>query len=302
MQKWIKKGLVFKPNSNESWLYSHAAVPIAYHLEDDIYRIYFSSRDKENRSQTAYLELDINNPSKILRICKKPILTFGEIGTFDDSGAMASCLAKNSKLFLYYIGWNKGYTTPFHNSIGLAISDDNGENFQKYAQGPIVDRIPTEPFFTASSYVLKEKNKWKMWYLSGVKWEKIGKEIRPYYHIKYADSHDGITWKRDGIVCIDFKNEKEHAISRPFILQEDGIYKMWYSYRGPKTYRIGYAESSDGINWNRKDEEVGLDVSNSGWDSEMIEYPFIFLHKGTKHMLYNGNNYGESGFGIAILE
>jgi len=103
-------------------------------------------------------------------------------------------------------------------------------------------------------------------------------------------------------VCIDFKNEKEHAISRPCVLFEDKIYKMWYSYRGPKTYRIGYAESPDGISWNRKDEEVGLDVSDSGWDSEMIEYPFIFTHKGTKHMLYNGNNYGESGFGIAILE
>jgi len=102
MQKWIKKGLVFKPNSNESWLCSHAAVPIAYHLDDDIYRIYFSSRDKENRSQIAYLELDINNPSKILHICKKPVIPFGEIGTFDDNGAMPSCIIKNSKIFLYY--------------------------------------------------------------------------------------------------------------------------------------------------------------------------------------------------------
>ena len=177
-----------------------------------------------------------------------------------------------------------------------------GKNFQKYAQGPIIDRNYLEPTLTASSYVLKEDKKWRMWYLSGTKWEKIGKEIRPYYHIKYAESEDGINWKRNGIVCIDFKNEKEHAISRPCVLFEDKIYKMWYSYRGPKTYRIGYAESLDGINWKRKDEEVGLDVSDSGWDSEMIEYTYAFNHNGTKYMLYNGNHYGESGFGLAILE
>ena len=77
---------------------------------------------------------------------------------------------------------------------------------------------------------------------------------------------------------------------------------MWYSYRGNgdiATYRIGYADSPDGVNWTRRDEEAGITVAENGWDSEMICYPFIFDYKSERYMLYNGNAYGKTGFGIA---
>ena len=121
-----------------------------------------------------------------------------------------------------------------------------------------------------------ENDVWKMWYLSCVKWVIRDSKPNPYYHIKYAESNDGINWTRNGTVCIDFKNENEWAISRPCVLRERGLYKMWYSYRGANTYRIGYAESKDGISWDRQDDQVGINISESGWDSEMIEYPFVF--------------------------
>jgi len=136
-----------------------------------------------------------------------------------------------------------------------------------------------------------------------VKWVVENESPKPYYHLKYAESEDGIHWERKGIVCIDFKYEGETRIARPCVIKEDGIYKMWYCYAiGSGGYRIGYAESEDGIRWERKDEEAGIDVSESGWDSEMICYPFVFEHKGRKYMLYNGNEYGKTGFGYAILE
>ena len=119
--------------------------------------------------------------------------------------------------------------------------------------------------------------------------------------IKYAESNDGISWKRDGRIALNFKNDQEYAMSRPFVIKESGIYKMWYSYRGD-AYRIGYAESSDAIQWNRKDELVGIDVSAGDWDSETVEYPFLFDHKGQRYMFYNGNAYGKTGFGLAVLE
>lgn len=121
-----------------------------------------------------------------------------------------------------------------------------------------------------------------------------------YYHIKYAESLNGIDWERKGIVCIDFKSNDEYAIARPCVLKEEGIYKMWYSYRG-ESYRIGYAESKDGIQWERKDKEAGIDVSATGWDSEMICCPHVFEHNGEKYMLYNGNGYGKTGIGLAVL-
>jgi hypothetical protein len=140
-----------------------------------------------------------------------------------------------------------------------------------------------------------------MWYLSGMKWMMEARAPKHYYHIKYAESHDGIDWRRTGTVCIDFKDQDEYAISRPTVLRENGLYRMWFSHRG-HSYRIGYADSRNGILWNRRDKDVGMDVSESGWDSEMIEYPFVFRHGERLYMLYNGNGYGRTGVGLAVLE
>jgi hypothetical protein len=120
------------------------------------------------------------------------------------------------------------------------------------------------------------------------------------YHIKYAESEDGINWYRDKVVAIDYANDGEYAISRPSVIHDHECWRMWYSYRG-QSYRIGYAESADGIHWKRLDSQVGIDVSTTGWDSEMIEYPFVFDHKGQRYMFYNGNGYGKTGFGLAVL-
>lgn len=304
-QKWKKLGKIFEPDNNYSWMISHASVPFIDRLKADEYKIYFSSRDKKNRSLTGWVKIDMHNPLKIKSISTKPILALGKPGFFDEDGIMGcQILNIKGKKYLYYIGWNKAVNVPFKNAIGLAISE-NGKIFEKFSCGPILDRSIYDPCFVASLCVIQEKGKYKMWYLSCVDWKLLSNSVTHFYHIKYAESIDRINWKREGIVAIDFKYKNEHAISVPRVIKEDGIYKMWYSYRaGPKslTYRIGYAESLDGIKWTRKDEEVGLDVSDSGWDSEMICYPYIFDHNGKRYMLYNGNGYGKTGFGLAILE
>jgi hypothetical protein len=299
--KWIKQGLIFEPQPNLDWMRTHAAVPLADWIGEDRYRIYFSGRDQLNRSQTGFIEIDLNNPHRIVALSDEPVLKVGGLGTFDESGAMASWMVRwGDKKYLYYIGWNLGVTVAFRNSIGVAISHDGGRTFVKYSDGPILDRTVHDPFFVASSCVLVEDGRWRMWYLSCVGWEMEGGRPRHRYHIKHAESDNGLEWKRTGVVCIDFKSGDEYAISRPCVMKENDIYKMWYSYRG-RSYRIGYAESRDGLKWERKDEEAGIAVSDSGWDSEMIEYPFVFDHKGERYMLYNGNGYGQTGFGLAVL-
>ena len=137
-----------------------------------------------------------------------------------------------------------------------------------------------------------------MYYVSGCGWKH--KDL-PRYNIKIATSNDGRVWNRDGHVCIDFKDSNENALARPYVLFEDEIWKMWFSHKG-ETYRFGYAESENGIIWERRDEFSGLNVSRSGWDSEMIEYAAVINHKGQHFMFYNGNNYGEHGIGLAIEE
>ena len=83
---------------------------------------------------------------------------------------------------------------------------------------------------------------------------------------------------------------------------------MWFSYRfnlgyreKNRGYRIGYAYSEDLHNWTRKDEFAGIDMSEDGWDSESISYPFVFRLDGKVYMLYQGNEIGKNGFGLAQL-
>ena len=306
MQSWVKLGRIFEVNQNSDWMYSHASVPFSEPIEGDLFKIYFSCRNINNESSIGYIIIDLYDHEDIIEVSSKPVLSKGDLGLFDDSGVMGSCILNiGNQKYLYHIGWNLGVTVPFRNSIGLAVSNDDGNTFQKAFSGPILDRSKDEPYFTASSCVIRDDGIYKIWYLSCTEWFERKNKIIHNYHIKYAESSDGINWKRQGIVAIDYKDKYEYAISVPRVLKENGVYKMWFSSRGTKevpTYRIRYAESSDGIHWIRKDNEVGIDVSRGGWDSEMICYPFVFDHKGKRYMLYNGNDYGKTGFGLAVLE
>lgn len=303
--KWKKLGLIFNSNKESDWMYSHAMIPVAEHLYDDIFRIYFSPRDKENRGHGAYLEIDINEPQKILNLSKEPVLEPGELGCFDDSGALPNSLLEiNGEKYLYYTGINIGVTVKIRNSIGLAKWNNEKNVFERVYKGPIIDRTKESPHFTATPEVIYDNGIYKSWFTSCVKWEKINNEVKHFYNLEYAESTDGINWKRDKNIAIDFKDEFEYALGVPRVKKDNDLYKMWFCSRATKdipTYRIRYAESNDGINWIRKDE-VGIDVSKDGWDSEMICYPFIFDHKDKRYMLYNGNGYGKTGFGLAILE
>ena len=297
--KWIKKGLIIRPAGNLDWMVTHAMLPFAERIGGDLYRIYFSGRDRFNRSLIGYVEVNINEPEKILYITEKPVLGLGALGCFDDNGVTPSWVVNyNDNKYLYYIGWNAGATVRMGLVAGLAISRDGGKMFTRLSRGPLLERTVAEPYsILTAPCVLIENEIWRMWYVSGVEW--VDKDT-PRYNIKCSESRDGINWDREGIVCIDFKSPDENALARPCVIKENGIYKMWYSYKG-ENYRIGYAESKDGIIWERKDDEARIDVSESGWDSEMIEYAFVFEHKQIKYMLYNGNDYGKEGIGYAIM-
>lgn len=299
--RWIKKGVIFAPHNNSDWLFSHAALPVVDRI-GDVYRVYFSSRDTYGRAQVGYFDIDLGAPEKLLRLSEQPVIGLGPLGAFDDSGITTSWIVNHGqKKYHYYSGWTAGLTVPFYFYIGLAISEDGGETYRKVSPAPILERNEIDPYLTASPCVFVEDGRWRMWYVSGTGWEMKDDRPRHYYHIKYAESDDGIHWKREGIVCIDYQSPQEYAFARPCVIKNGGLYQMWYSYRGD-AYRIGYAESADGLTWTRKDRDSGIDVSESGWDSEMIEYPFVLDQNGQRYMFYNGNGYGKTGIGLAVLE
>jgi predicted GH43/DUF377 family glycosyl hydrolase len=300
---WIKKGLIFEANKQYDWLQSHAQLPVADIISDNVVRVYFASRNSNSFSSIGYVELDVKNNFKVLKTSEQPVLGPGKIGHFDEHGVFpASIVNFGSKKYLYFIGWNQGCKPPlFYSSIGLAVSEDSGKTFQKISEGPILSRGEFDPCLVTSPNVFIEDGLWKMTYVSGVKWKLENDQLKSFYHIKYAESENGIDWKREGIICIDFRDEKETNIARSAVVIENGIYKVWFCYvYGTTKYRIGYAESKDCKIWLRKDAEAGISVSEHDFDNEMICYPNIIIIQGKKHMFYNGNNFGEKGFGLAI--
>lgn len=308
--KWVKKGLIYNTTGEIEWSRSHAQVPKADVVDDATLRIYYGTRDEENRTRTSYIEVSTVDPKKILYVHKNYILKLGRIGSFDDCGIMPSCIVNyTSNKYLFYTGWNTDKKVPYRLAIGLAISKDGGEKFMKVSEGPIIDRCFYEPLSVSQPFVIFENGIWRMWYSSFTKWEEIKGRLEPYYNIKYAESKDGIKWKLTGITCIDY-DEDSDALINPYVWIENDKYNMLYSYRKNVdyrlskdfSYRIGYAISNDGLNWNKIDGLKGLEVSDKGWDSEMIAYPNIYEHSGKKYLLYNGNGFGRTGFGYALMK
>jgi len=301
---WKKFGRIFVAQGQYEWMQSYVAMPMVLHLSGDMYRVYFGTRNKDNQPYIGFVEFDIKDPSEITRISDNYVLGPGPMGFFDENGVYPGRIVediKTGKLHMYYMGRSNGMHPVFYMAIGLAVSDDGGQTFRRYSDGPLMCRSQHDPSMVSTPWVLREDDKWRMWYLSGLGWKGDGDKIQSFYHIKYAESEDGIHWIRDGHIAIDLRPD-ETNIAAPSILRSATEYEMWYSYSSGTGYQIGYAVSSDGYEWIRKDEEVGIELSKKGWDSKCMAYPCVFSHKDRRYMLYSGNGNGQEGIGLAIQD
>ena len=295
---WIKKNNIFNEH--------HSQVPVIDEY-DNFYRIHYSTRI-DGKSNPMFIDVDKNNLSNIINKSEKPILSLGDRGSFDWAGIMPTeIITVNNIKYLYYIGWSLRTDVPYHNNLGLAISRDNGNTWEKYSKGPVLSTSHLEPGYIGTVSILIEKNIWRMWYLSCLNWVESDLGMEPTYDIKYAESDDGINWKPLGITCIPLDND-EGGISSQRVLKFNDEYHMWYSIRNKldyrknteNSYRIKKSTSKDGINWV-KNNMIELDIDlNSNWDNIMVCYPFIIKNKNKLIMFYNGNEFGKTGIGYAI--
>lgn len=311
--EWIKKGLIIEASGQREWMSSHIQNPYAVEFETFV-RVYFTTRPKpENglyKSVTAYLDLDKNNLTKVLNISSKPILDYGKEGTFDEHGIMPGAVVYrgNSEYWLYYAGWRRTVSVPYVWSIGLAVSKDNGNTFERFGNGPIMNVSYNDPYLLAAPRsVFCEDGTWHMLYGSGIGWIDEGGKKESMYLNRHAVSKDGINWQRDNCHCVNkvYEDESQSACCS---IKIDGIYHMFFPYRHSFNFRnrergylIGYAYSRDMQTWIRDDERVGIGLSDEGWDSEMICYPHVIKIRDRVVMFYCGNGFGVGGLGYAEL-
>ena len=310
---WIKKGFIYKPDGTLPHSRTHAQVPFALPLANGRLRIYISSRDDQGQSRPTFVEVNGNNPSEVLYVHDRAVMDIGTSGQYDETGAMPSWFVPlpNGEIWFYYTGWNRNWDNSYRLAIGLAVSKDGGLTFEKAFAGPVMDRNIQNPVWAAQPSVLYEDGTWKMWYIACHKHEIIDGRPEPFYRAQYAESKDGIKWEISDVPSIDF-DDFMHALGRPSVVKENRLYKMYYAYRHSdgyrserdKSYRLGYAESEDGINWTRKDEEMNLKMSENPADFDylMSTYAHCLHYNGQKYLFYNGTGFGASGFGYAVWE
>lgn len=301
--KWKKLGLLYSPsNSNRHpKLLSHAANPLPVLLDGDVYRIFFSGRDVDNRSSVGAVDIDVVK-RKIIREFSHPFFENGPEGSFYADGvSIGNCYEVDGKKYMLFMGWQTPQGGHWRGDIGrLIVKPDL--TLELDSDTPFMSTDEVDPISLSYPWVFdKEARGFGMLYGSTKTWDAGNGEM--VHVINFASSDDGHHWTREGI-AVPNELGVAQAFSRPTVARDSkGEYEMWFSYRSGsgEKYRIGHAVSKDGKAWNLALKDVGIDVSSNGWDSEMIEYPFVFDHKGQRYMLYNGNGYGKTGFGMAVF-
>ncbi|MEI6051086.1 MAG: hypothetical protein WCQ44_00145 [Opitutaceae bacterium] len=316
---WKKLGKIFDPTQhilpNNCVQFAQSPQALVF---DDFVRIYFSTRSLDKSagkylSHIAFVDMQ-KNLRDVIRVSDKTVIPLGELGCFDEHGIFPmSVMRYGNVIYGYTCGWNRRVSVSVDTAIGLAISRDNGLTFQRIGNGPVLAASLHEPCLVGDGFVKVIGDVFHMWYIFGIGWKKFSTDTAPdrTYKIGHAVSSDGINWvKEEARQIIADRLDADESQALPTVIAINGRYHMFFCYRQSsdfrknkdRGYRIGHAYSDDLANWVRDDENPHLDITNGGWDSEMLCYPHVFECDGKTYLLYNGNEFGRYGFGLAVLE
>jgi hypothetical protein len=316
--KWKKLGRIFNPVehklANNCVKFAQSPQTLVF---DDFVRIYFSTRETDQKNGKFLSHISFVDMSKdfktVLTISKENVIKLGELGTFDEHGIFPINIVRDKdKVLAYTCGWSRRVSVSVETSTGLAISEDNGLTFKKVGHGPVLTSSLNEPFLVGDSFVGIFEGIYHMWYMFGTRWiDTTDEGAARVYKIGHATSNDGINWVKEEAkqIISDFLNPEE-CQALPTVIFHNNRYHMYFCYREAtgfrkdktRGYRLGYAYSDDLKNWVRDEANVGIKFSEEGWDSDMMCYPHIFKCDDKVYLLYNGNEFGRYGFGIAVLE
>jgi hypothetical protein len=316
MLTWKDLGLVFKVIGNPlkpSWHVSHGQAPNAVVFENFV-RVYFTGRPRADSrgnfvSRAMFVDFNPENNFEILNLSQNPILNLGNPGNFDEHGTYPFSVLKEGKSFTaIYGGWSRSVSIPFDISLGLAKSED-GENFERVGEGPILSPILHEPFVITSPKLRFFDNHYFLTYTAGVKWFDHEGRMEIIYKLRSAVSDDLVHWQRSGENIIQDILGEDEAQACGDVIQTSSGFHMFFCFRGPKdfrsnpeqSYKIGYAHSLDRKKWHRNDSYSGIVSTKGSWDEQMCAYPNVFQFKGKTYILYLGDGTGFDGFGAKVL-
>lgn len=304
MASMRKLGLVYEAlRYPQAWATNSALTPTPMRHPDGHIRVFAGFRDDEGISRIGFVDVDSQDPTRLLRVSQTPALNIGRPGCFDDNGVILGDVAwVGSDLYLFYVGFQRVLKAKFLAFTGVAISKDAGESFVRISEAPILGRANLQTTIGAVHTALYQGGRWRLWFARGDGWESIGGVDYPRYEICYMEGENLLEMPRSGHLCIS-PIAPEYRIGRPRVYLRDGQYIMYYTMGtvGGR-YFPGMAVSEDGLNWRRQDNKFELDLSHSGWDSRHLCYPAFLEVDGKEYLFYNGNDMGKDGFGVAVRD
>lgn len=317
--KWRKHGRIFDPTQHElpNGCVQFAQSPQAL-VCDDFIRIYFATRsvDRSNGkylSHIAFVDM-AKNMRDVIRVSEKTVISLGELGSFDEHGIFPiNVVRRGDVVYGYTCGWSRRVSVSVETAIGLVVSRDEGLTFQRLGKGPVLASSLREPCLVGDGFVKIIDDVFHMWYIFGTGWKCYAPGAAPdrTYKIGHATSFDGIEWtKEEARRIIPDVLGPDESQALPSVIEIAGRYHMFFCYRESfdfrkgvgRGYRIGHAWSDDLSNWTRDDDHPKLLGTTGEWDAEMQCYPHVFECDDQVHLLYNGNEFGRLGFGLAVLE
>ncbi len=309
---WERKNQIIDSNYLDNFNFRITQAPTVLKLNNEKIRLLFGGRDQNNKSQLMGIDLDPQHEMKIIKFIENPLIELGGNGEFDCDGIMPSTIVQNeSDTLLFYTAIKLNGLPQYDTSIGSATLQQDNTHFVRKLKGPTLSKGPFDPFGVMTPCILKHQNEYLLWYSSTTHWRHAQKPHPDHsYNIRFARSKDLTHWEFSPEPAINFKNDKETGLIKPWVQQaHPGLYEMWYSFRGPydldkpelRKYKIGYATSTNKLEWSRKDDEhTWLNPPQKhDWDHDMQCYQTVVTINDKQYMFYCGNGYGQGGIGYA---
>jgi hypothetical protein len=306
--RWRRLGHVFTADRLAPWARSHAYCPTLLPLPDGRLRAYVAFMDSAGVGRIGYVDFDPEHPSSTAVPSAHVVLDIGRAGAFDDHGVTPLAITPaqgDSPVTMLYAGWSVPRERRYEIFTGVATSND-GRLFRRASPGPVLGACPGERSIRSSATVVPDGHGWRIFYASGDTWEACADGVeRPRYGIRTMWSDRLDQWSGPGDVIIGLQpSPDEIGLARPCVLMSGDTWVMWFSHRSTRaSYRLGFAHSGDGVTWHRDDANGGLPLGPAGaWDSKAIGLSSITTIGDRTYLAYNGNDLGQTGFGLAVLE
>ena len=290
-------GRVFDPLRCSSGL-THGSNALALSVDGDTVEIIFNQRDCHNRSVVSRAWLDMAKFA-VLDV-ESSILVPGPEHVGSEMGlSLGNVVTIEGRDLLSLMGWSKSARHPWVGSL-CAVDLDS------------LDSIPCPPFITdigsgppapllSCSYPFIEvvsPGELRLLFGGTSSWSDDGSMRHSLYQLSGSTLSSigfGIPQRvnfQDGFM-------RGFLVARPW-LSLSGARELFFSAREKKNpnYSI-YSGVFDGD--AIRDLEITLSGSGKGWDSDMACYGSTFVCRGESFLLYSGNGYGVTGFGVASL-